>query len=319
MSAVLQMEKIFALFVFAALLVVITQDAQAATIKQTMEGGVDVTIDHPDSVIAGREFTISFLIKNNGWEDKQDVRIFMAVQDDSIQASNQTLEVQRLSEGGSFGGVLEFTTNNESQVGTHYLNAVYSQILLSNNEAPTPLLQKNIAIPILIKGLPEVQLNTVTPSAIFPGAEFPFDVEIISKDIALRDVLVKINPPSDVTIRGQTMFSYSSIEKNAPLSIRAQIVTSPEDVTLEHMLPFEVAVQYTDDSGKEQTASKTVSLLLRPRTFMEFTTDGGIWVGGVFLAPYVSIGTLVGIPAGALFSLLIRQFQKKKGIKKKKK
>ena len=313
------MRKILALLVLAALLVIITQNAHAATIKQTMEGGVDVTIEHPDSVVAGRDFTISFLIKNNGWEDKQDVKIFMNIQDDSIQASNQTLEVERLSEGGSFGGVLEFATNNDSQVGIHYLNALYSQILLSNNETPTPLLQKNIAIPIEIKGLPEVQLNTVTPSAIFPDAEFPFDVEIISKDIVLRDALVQINPPSDVTIRGQTMFSYSSIEKNTPLLIRAQIVTNPEDVTLEHMLPFEVSIKYTDDSGQEQTASKTISLLLRPRTFMEFTTDGGIWVGGVFLAPYVSIGTLVGIPAGALFSLMIRQLQKIKGTKKKKK
>ncbi len=292
--------------------------AHAATIKQTMEGGVDVTIEHPDSVIAGRDFTISFLIQNNGWEDKQDVTIFMDVQDDSIQASNQTLKVERLSEGGSFGGVLEFATSHDSQVGTHYLNAVYSHILLSNNETPTPVMQKNIAIPIEIKGMPEVQINTVTPSAIFPGAEFPFDVEIISKDTALRDLAIQINPPSDVTIRGQTMFSYSAVEKNTPISIRAQILTSPEDVTTEHMLPFEVSIQYTDDSG-QQTASKTVSLLLRPRTFMEFTTDGGVWVGGVFLAPYVSIGTLVGIPAGALFSLMIRQLQRKKGAKKKKK
>jgi hypothetical protein len=167
--------------------------------------------------------------------------------------------------------------------------------------------------------MPEVQLNTITPSAIFPGAEFPFDVELISKDVALRDVLVQINPPSDVTIRGQTSFSYTFVDKNTPLWIRTQIVTSPEDVTLEHNLPFEVSIKYTDDSGQEQNLSKTVMILLRPRTFMEFTTDGGVWVGGVFLAPYVSIGTLVGIPAGALFSLIIRKLQKKKDIKKKKK
>jgi hypothetical protein len=313
------LKKTLALFVLVALLVIMTQDTHAATIKQTMEGGVDVTIGYPDSVIAGRDFAVSVLVQNNGWEDKQDVTVFMTAQDDSIQAKNQTLKVERLSEGGSFGGVLEFAADDDSQVGTHYLNAVYSQILLSNNETPTPLLQKNIAIPIGIKGTPEVQLNTVTPSAIFPGAEFPFDVEIISKDMALRNVLVQINPPSDVTIRGQTMFSYSSIEKNEPLSIRAQIITNPEDVTLEHMLPFEVSIKYTDDSGQEQTSSKTISLLLRPRTFMEFTTDGGIWVGGVFLAPYISIGTLIGIPAGAIFSLAIRKFQKKKEIKKKKK
>ena len=313
------MGKTLTLFVLAALFVITAQYAQAATIKQTMEGGVDVTIEHPDSVIAGRDFSVSILVQNNGWEDKQDVTVLVDTQSDSIQAKNQTLKVERLSKGGSFGGVLEFTTSGGSQIGTNYLNAVYSQVLLSNNETPTPPQQKNIAIPIEIKGLPEVQLNTITPSAIFPGAEFPFDVEIISKDIILHNVLIQINPPSDVTIRGQTSFSYSTVERNTPLSVRAQIVTSPEDVTAEHNLPFEVLIKYTDDSGQEQTSSKTISLLLRPRTFMEFTTDGGIWVGGVFLAPYVSLGTLIGIPAGALFSLAIRRFQKKKGIKKKKK
>jgi hypothetical protein len=313
------MGNTLSLFALAALLVFAVQGAQAATIKQTMDGGVDVTIEHPSSVVAGRDFTISFLVQNNGWEDKQSVTIFMTVQDDSIRADNQTLQVDRLSKGSSFGGVMEFETAIDSQTGTHYLNAVYSQILLSNNETPTPTVQKNIAIPIEIKGQPEVYLNTVTPSAIFPGAEFPFDVEIVSKDIALRDVTVQITPPGDVTVRGQTMFSYSVVEKNTPILIRTQIVTDPEDITIEHKLPFAVSMKYTDDAGEEQAASKTVSLLLRPRTFMEFTTDGGVWVGGVFLAPYVSIGTLVGIPAGAIFSLMIRQLQKKKGAKKKKK
>ncbi|MFY9300601.1 MAG: hypothetical protein WAO91_05380 [Candidatus Nitrosotenuis sp.] len=313
------MGKMLMLLVLVALSILAIQDAHAATIKQVMEGSVDVTISYPDSVVAGRDFSVTVLVQNNGWEDKQDITISIDAQSDSILAKNQTLKVERLSKGGSFGGVLEFESSGDSKIGTHYLNAVYSQILLSNNETPTPPMQKNIAIPIEIKGVPEVQLNTITPSAIFPDAEFPFDVEIISKDIIMRDVLVRINPPSDVTIRGQTSFSYTSVEKNVPLSIRTQIVTSPEEVTLEHKLPFEVSVKYTDDSGQEQTISKTVMLLLRPRTFMEFTTDGGVWVGGVFLAPYVSIGTLVGIPAGALFSLVIRKLQKKKGTKKKKK
>jgi hypothetical protein len=314
----LQIGKTLTVFVLVVTFAITTQGAQAATIKQTMEGGVDVTVDHPDAVIAGRDFTISVFVKNNGWEDKQNVEFAITSADESIQAKNQTLEVERLSKDGSFGGVLEFTTSDTSQIGMHYVNVVYSQILLSNNETPTPLLQKNIAIPIGIKGAPEIQLNTVTPSAIFPNAEFPFDVEIISKDIIIRDVQVSIIPPSDITISGQTSFSYSTIEKNTPVLIRSQIVTSPTEITNEHKLPFEVYVKYTDDLGEEKTTSKTVSLLLRPRTFMEFTTDGGIWVGGIFLAPYVSIGTLVGIPAGALFSLIIRKFQKKKAAKKKK-
>jgi hypothetical protein len=306
------------ILVLVSIFVITTQSVHASTIKQTMDGGVDVTVDHPDTVIVGRDFSISVLVKNNGWEDKKDVKFAITVLDESIQAKNQTLAVERLSKDGSFGGVLKFTTSDGSQLGMHYINAVYSQILLSNNETPTPLLQKNIAIPIDIKGLPEIQLNTITPSAIFPNAEFPFDVEITSKDIVLRNVEVNIIPPSDVIIRGQTLFSYSTIEKNTPVLIHTQIVTNPDEITNEHKLPFEVSVKYVDDLGQEKTTSKIVSLLLRPRTFMEFTTDGGVWVGGIFLAPYVSLGTLVGIPAGALFSLIIRKFQKKKDIKKKK-
>jgi hypothetical protein len=293
--------------------------ADATTIKQTMDGAMDVTITYPDSVIAGRDFSVTFFVQNNGWEDKQDIIFTLSSQDDSTSTTNGTLQAGRLSKGGSFGGTIDFSSNVNSQLGIHYLNALYSQVLLSNNENPTPPMQKNIAIAIEIKGQPEVQLNTNTPSSIFPNAEFPFDVEITSKDIDLKDVTVQISAPSDVTIRGQTTHTYSLIQQDTPLSIRTQIVTNPTEITSEHKLPFEVIIQYTDDAGKEQTTSKTISLLLRPRTFMEFTTDGGVWVGGVFLAPYVSIGTLVGIPAGALFSLMISRLKKKKDIKKKKK
>jgi len=54
---------------------------------------------------------------------------------------------------------------------------------------------------------------------------------------------------------------------------------------------------------------------------MEITTDGGIWIGGFFLAPYVSIGTIIGIPAGTLLSLALRRsmMKKKKKVKKTKK
>ncbi|MEM3063934.1 MAG: hypothetical protein QW177_01015 [Candidatus Nitrosotenuis sp.] len=301
------------------MLFVVVPGAYAATLKQTVEGGVDVSIEYPDTVIAGKDFAISVLIQNNGWEDKQDIKFTATPQDESIKTKDQVLTVERLSKGGSFGGSIEFTTSESSKIGTHYINAIYSQILLSNNETPMPQFQQNIAIPIEIKGAAEIQINTIAPSAIFSNAEFPFSVEIVSKDAALRDVMVRIVPPNDVVIRGQTAFSYSTIEKDKPVLIHTQIITSPTDVTMEHKLPFAVTVQYTDDSGQEKTTSKTIMLLLRPRTFMEFTTDGGIWIGGFFLAPYVSLGTLIGIPAGTLFSLMIRRMQKKKGSKKKKK
>jgi hypothetical protein len=76
-------------------------------------------------------------------------------------------------------------------------------------------------------------------------------------------------------------------------------------------------VNYTDDLGDEKSDSWSVPLLLRPKTFLEITNDGGIWVGDFFIAPYVSIGTIVGIPAGTIFSLLLRRAVEKRKKKKK--
>ena len=292
--------------------------ADAATIKQTMDGAMDLTIEYPNSVITGRDFAISVFVQNNGWEDKQDVTFSVESQNQDIVIKNQTVHAQRLSKGGSFGGTLEFSAEKNAEIGNHYLNAVYSHILLSNNETPQPKLQKNIPIPVLVKGEPEIQLKTTTPTSIFENAEFPFDIELVSSDITLHDVAVQIISPSDVTIRGQTYYTYSVMEKNTPILIKTQVITAPSNVTLEHKLPFEVQVSYIDDSGEQKTTSKTVPVLLRPRTFMEFTTDGGVWLGDFFLAPYVSMGTIIGIPAGALFSLMIKRLQKKKKAKRKK-
>ncbi len=96
-----------------------------------------------------------------------------------------------------------------------------------------------------------------------------------------------------------------------------QIKTPQQELGTEHKVPFEVIVSYTDDIGNEKIDSKTVPIVLRPRMFMEITTDGGIWVGDFFIAPYVSIGTIVGIPAGTLFSLALRRSLKKKRKKLK--
>ena len=295
-----------------------TSYADAATIKQTMDGGMDLTIEYPDSVIAGRDFAVSVFVQNNGWEDKKDVFFSVDSQSPDIVVQNQTIHADRLSKGGSFGGSLQFRSAQGSDQSVHYLNALYSHILLSNNETPQPKLQKNIAIPITIKGEPEVQLKTTTPTNIFENAEFPFEVEVLSSDISLHDVSVQIIAPSDVSIRGQTSYTFSVIEKNMPISIKTQIITAPGQVTLEHKLPFEVQVSYADDVGQHKTTSKDVQVLLRPRTFMEFTTDGGLWLGNFFLAPYVSMGTIIGIPAGTLFSLIVRRLQKKKKAKRKK-
>ena len=105
----------------------------------------------------------------------------------------------------------------------------------------------------------------------------------------------------------------SLLEKGTPFNVKAAMIT-PANISTEHTIPVKVIVSYTDDLGDEKSDDSSVSLLLRPKTFLEITNDGGLWIGDFFIAPYVSIGTIVGIPAGTIFSLLL-----KRAIEKRKK
>ena len=292
---------------------------EAETIKQTMEGSLELEIDHPKSVLNGRVFSISVLLNNNGWEDKQEISLIITNPDESIVAiDSNEIKVDRLSTGGSYGRTLDFQVISDANEGTHFLNILYSQVLVSNNEEPLEPTSSNIAIPIIVKGLPLVSIHTVTPEAIFANAEFPFEVEVISEDIDINDVSIQVIAPQNIEFLGEEVHRFSSIQSNVPISITTQFKTPLENISTEQKIPFEVIVSYTDDVGNEITDSKTIPLVLRPRNMMEITTDGGIWIGDFFIAPYVSIGTLVGIPAGTLFSIAIKRSLEKKKKRKKK-
>ncbi len=294
--------------------------AEAETIKQTMEGSMDLQITHPESSIVRRTFSISVLIENNGWEDKQDISLIITNTDNSIIAvDSNEIRIDRLSTEGTYGSTIDFQVSSNATVGTHFLNILYSQVLVKNNEEPQMPTSKNIAIPIMIKEQPKVTIHTITPETIFPNAEFPFEVEIISQDIDLTDVSVQIIPSDNILFLGEEIHSFSSIQQKVPVSISTQIKTPQQELGTEHKIPFQVIVSYTDDMGNEKIDSKTVPLVLRPRTFMEFTTDGGIWIGNFFIAPYVSIGTIIGIPMGTLFSIAIKRSLNKKKKRKKSK
>ena len=103
----------------------------------------------------------------------------------------------------------------------------------------------------------------------------------------------------------------SLLEKGTPFNVKAEMIT-PTNISTEHTIPVKVIVSYTDDLGDEKSDASSVSLLLRPKTFLEITNDGGLWVGDFFIAPYVSIGTIVGIPAGTIFSLLLKRAVEKR-------
>lgn len=302
-------------------LFILLPSIHAETITQNFEGGMDIEITYPDDIVIGREGIISILVQNNGWEDKQDVVFDFTFSETSefILEPVEPIIIERLAQGGSFGESIKVQIPDSTNEGKHFLNLKYSQSLIANNEIPQPATFHDIAIPILVKEDPGVTIYTKTPESIFTNAEFPIEVEVISQDIDITNVNIKIIPPADIEFRGETSHTFSKIKKDTPVAFTSRIITPSEEVNTEYKLPFEIMVEYTDDVGEEKTDSQTVSVVLRPRTFMELTTDGGIWIGDFFIAPYVSLGTIIGIPAGTLFSLLIRKKQNSSKKRKRKK
>ena len=282
------------------------------TMKQSMDASMDIEITYPDSVIAGRIFSISFLIQNNGWESKQSISLNMETPDNTFTSLSKTqIFIDELTPTSSFGITLDYLANDNATEGTHFINIDYSQVLLSNNVDPMPATKMNLAIPIEVQKIPQVSIETISPESIFAESEFTIQATITSHDIDLEDITLEIIAP-DMEFRGDTFYKLSSLAKQTPYTISAELITSVENVTTEHTIPVKVILTYTDDLGETNTSTQSVPLLLRPKTFMELTNDGGIWIGDFFIAPYVSIGTLVGIPAGAILSLIIRRSQNKK-------
>ena len=285
----------------------------AEMVTQTMEGSMDLEITYPESVMIGRTFSISIHLQNNGWENKQDISFNISNPDSAFKPlGDEKIIIGELTTTSSFGTTLDYHVANNANVGTHFLNISYSQVLVSNNVDPMPATKSNIALPIIIEKEPIVRIETTTPESIFSNTEFPFEVTVTSDDIDLSDLSVQIMIPQGIEIRGDTSYNISLLEKGDPYTINAELMTPMTDITTEYTIPVKVTVGYTDDLGDEKSESQSVPLLLRPKTFMEITNDGGIWIGDFFIAPYVSIGTIVGIPAGTILSLLIRRAQNKK-------
>ena len=307
-------------FIFLALAVIIftIPTVYAETFNQSMEGGMDLEITYPESVMKQRTFSISILLQNNGWENKEDISFVLNNPDAVfVTEGNETIMIDELTTTSSFGTTIDYEVTSNANEGIHFLNIDYTQVLVSNKTEPMPSTQTNIALPILVFGEPVISIETVTPESIFANSEFTFETTIISEDIDIKDVTVKIITPGDIEFRGDTSYSLSLLEKMEPYSVTAEMITPIKDVTMEYTIPVKVLVSYTDDLDEEKTETQSVPLLLRPKMFMEITNDFGIWIGDFFIAPYVSIGTIVGIPAGTILSLMIRRVQNKNKKRKK--
>ena len=311
------MNSIF-IFLILSLAVFSIPIVYAETFSQSLEGGMDLEITYPESVMKQRTFSISILLQNNGWENKQDISFALNNPDAAfVTEGNETILIDELTTTSSFGTTIDYEVTSNANEGIHFLNIDYTQVLVSNNTEPMPSTQTNIALPILVFGEPIISIETVTPESIFANSEFTFETTIISEDIDIKDVTVKIITPGDIEFRGDTSYSLSLLEKMEPYSVTAEMITPIKDVTMEYTIPVKVLVSYTDDLDEEKTETQSVPLLLRPKMFMEITNDFGIWIGDFFIAPYVSIGTIVGIPAGTILSLMIRRVQNKNKKRKK--
>ena len=309
--------KGFFVLLALAFIISIMPYSHAETLKQSMEGGMDLEITYPESVMIDRVFSISILLQNNGWENKQDISFTLSNLDGAFTAhGDNTIIIDELTTTSSFGTTVDYQVSSTAIEGPHFLNIDYSQVLVSNNIDPMEPTQTNIAIPIVVFGNPVIVIETVTPESIFSNSEFTFETTVLSEDIDLKDVTVQIITPGDIEFRGDTSYVISFLEKQEPYTITAEMITPINDVTNEYTIPVKVLISYTDDLGEEKTETQSVPLLLRPKMFMEITNDWGIWIGDFFIAPYVSVGTLVGIPAGTILSLLIRNAQNKKNRQK---
>jgi len=299
--------SLFSLLFFSS-----SEHAYSETVSLSPDGGMTIEIIHPNSVLIDRTFSISFLIQNNGWESKQDILIKLTNPDNAFAPiDTEQIQIDELTASSSFGTTIDYIVQKDATEGTHFINIDYSQILLSNNVDPMPPTQMNLAIPIEVQNRPQIIIETITPESIFANSEFTVQATITSQDIDLQDVTLEIIAP-DIEFRGDTFYKLSSLEKNTPYTITAELITPLENITTEYTIPVKVVLTYTDDLGETNTSTQSMPLLLRPKTFMELTNDGGIWIGDFFIAPYVSIGTIVGIPAGTILSLLIRRAQNKK-------
>ena len=310
--------KYFFIFLVMTFMIFVIPHSYAETLKQSMDGGMDLEITYPDLVMPQRTFSITLLLQNNGWENKQDI-LFTLSNPDSVFVSigDNIITIDELTTTSSFGTTIEYKVTNIANEGVHFLNIDYTQVLVSNNIDPMEPTQTNIALPIFVSREPIILIETITPESIFSNSEFTFETTVLSEDIDIKDVTVQIITPGDIEFRGDTSYVISLLEKQEPYTVTAEMITPIEDVTMEYTIPVKVLVSYTDDLGEEKTETQSVPLLLRPKMFMEITNDWGIWIGDFFIAPYVSIGTIVGIPAGTILSLMIRRTQNKKKKRKK--
>ena len=150
----------FFIFLVLSLGILAIPAVYAETFNQSMEGGMDLEITYPESVMKQRTFSISILLQNNGWENKQDISFALNNPDAAfVTEGNETILIDELTTTSSFGTTIDYEVTSNANEGIHFLNIDYTQVLVSNNTEPMPSTQTNIALPILVFGEPVISIN----------------------------------------------------------------------------------------------------------------------------------------------------------------
>ena len=271
------------------------------------DGYLHTTIMYPEGVVRGSDFNISILTENKGSNDRFNATTKIILPE-KVLRSNDELEgvYDRVSGDSSYGKTITIHSFTNSTLGQHYINVELSHMYGSEYAS-------SVALPITIREEPKLVINTNIQDSIYSNAEFPFIVNVESQGSDLRDVTIQVIPPEIVTFRGQTQYTFSSLDRDTPISLRSELATaSAEEVDYEHYIPFQIIVNYTDNTDTQRTTSETISVLLRPKMFFEFGAEGGFWVGNFYFTPTISLGTFIGIPGGliAIYKLYKKRIKK---------
>ena len=89
----------------------------AETFNQSMEGGMDLEITYPESVMKQRTFSISIFLQNNGWENKEDISFILNNPDAAfVTEANETIVIDELTTTSSFGTTIDYeVTSNANE------------------------------------------------------------------------------------------------------------------------------------------------------------------------------------------------------------
>lgn len=265
------------------------------TTKVIDEQWVKTSITYPEGIVRGSDFNISILIENTASTPRTNATMKIMLPEKILSSNDELiLFFEKIARDSSYGKTITVQNYPNSTLGQHFINVDVSHVV---GESTTYF--SSAALPITVREEPKVVIKTIVQESIYSDAEFPFLVEIESQGSDLRNVTVRIIPTDEITFRGQTLHTFSSIDRDTPITLRSELVTATEEqVGFEHYIPFQIIVEYTDDTDTERTASKTISVLLRPKTMFEFGGEGGFWIGGFYFTPTISIGAFIGIPAG---------------------